>query len=202
MYNAFMNFKHNLEESKALSALYNYLVANVHTPMPYDDVLRAQFVYSVSAFDKFMHDIILIGLVDTYIGSRPPTDKYHGEVLPMRTINILSSSTLPPPEFYFREAMREKLKVFSYQDPSKISDGLSYIWRENQKWVKVAGSMGLTDDAVKRKLRLIADRRNSIVHESDVNPVTQQKFVIDALSTNEVTQFLDDCGSAIYDLVK
>lgn len=202
MYNAFLNFKNNLEESKALSALYSYLVETVHTPMPYDDVLRAQFVYSVSAFDKFMHDIILIGLVDTYIGSRPPTDKYHGEVLPMRTINILSSSTLPPPEFHFREAMRAKLKIVSYQDPGKISDGLSYIWRENQKWVKVAAKMGLTDEAVKRKLRLIADRRNAIVHESDMNPATQRKFEIDVESTNEITQFLEDCGSAIYDLVK
>lgn len=202
MYNAFLNFKNNLEESKALSALYSYLMEAVHTPMPYDDVLRAQFVYSVSAFDKFMHDIILIGLVDTYIGSRPPTEKYHGEVLPMRTINILSSSTLPPPEFHFREAMRAKLKIVSYQDPGKISDGLSYIWRENQKWVKVAANMGLTDDAVKRKLRLIADRRNAIVHESDMNPATQRKFEIDVESTNEITQFLEDCGSAIYDLVK
>ncbi|MFP1962619.1 HEPN domain-containing protein [Lonsdalea quercina] len=202
MYNAFINFKHNLEESKALSALYNYLVETVHTPMPYDDVLRAQFVYSVSAFDKFMHDIILIGLVDTYIGARSPTDKYYGEVLPMRTIDILSSSTLPPPEFHFREAMRAKLKIISYQDPNKIADGLSYIWRESHKWAKVAVNMGLTEDVVKTKLRLIADRRNAIVHESDVNPATQKKFVIDAISTNEITQFLHDCGTEIYNLVK
>lgn len=202
MYNAFLNFKKNLEESKALSAVYTYLVGTVHTPMPYDDVLRAQFVYSVSAFDKFMHDIILIGMVDSFIGTRPQTDKYHGEVFPMRVINSLNTSTLPPPEFHFREAMRAKLKVVSYQDPNKISDGLSYIWRESQKWVRVADFMELTDVAVKTKLRLIADRRNAIVHESDTNPATQQKFEIDVVSTNEVTQFLEDCGTAIYELVK
>lgn len=202
MFNAFSNFKKNLEESKVLSALYSYLVDTVHTPMPYDDVLRAQFVYSVSAFDKFMHDIILIGLVDTYIGNRQPTDKYLGEVLPMRTINVLATSTLPPPEFHFREAMLAKLKIVSYQDPAKISDGLSYIWRESHKWVKVANALGMTDEAIKTKLRLIADRRNAIVHESDMNPATQKKFEIDKVSTNEVTRFLEDCGTAIYNLVK
>lgn len=205
MYNAFLNFKKNLEESKALAVLYNYLSVTVGGPVGYDDLLRAQIVYSVSAFDKLMHDMILIGLVDTYKGSRQPTDKYLGEALTMNTVNKMAKSALsllPPPEFHFKEAMFSKLKVISYQDPSKIADGLAYIWRENHKWVRVASEINMSDNDVKVQLRLIANRRNAIVHEADINPVTHQKNSIDVAMSNEVSDFLGKCGEAIYRLVK
>lgn len=202
MYNAFLNFKKNLEESKALAVLYNYLDEAVKGPVSYEDLLRAQVVYSVSAFDKLLHDLILIGLVDIYTGRRQPTDKYLGEALTINTVNKMTAATLPPAEFHFKEAMLSKLRIVSYQDPGKISDGLAYIWKESHKWVKVADKMNMSDRDVKTQLRLIADRRNSIVHEADVHPVTHTKNSIDAATSNEVTGFLERCGEAIYDLVK
>jgi hypothetical protein len=205
MYNAFLNFKKNLEESKALAVLYSYLSENVGGPVSYHDLLRAQVVYSVSAFDKLMHDMILLGLVDIYKGDRLPTEKYLGEALTMNTVNKMAESTLsllPPPEFHFKEAMLTKLKLVSYQDPSKIADGLAYIWRESHKWVKVANAINMSDSDVKVQLRLIADRRNAIVHEADINPATLQKNSIDVAMANEVSDFLEKCAEAIYNLVK
>lgn len=113
----------------------------------------------------------------------------------------MQSATIPPPEYFFKEVMFTKLKTVSYQDPSKIADGLSYIWDESHKWVKIANAMGTTDDALKRDLRLIATRRNSIVHEADLDPVTHLKLDVDAPTIITNSNFLEACGDAIENLV-
>jgi len=47
--------------------------------MPYDDLLRSQVVYAVSAFDKLIHDLVRIGMVQIFSGARPATAKYLSE---------------------------------------------------------------------------------------------------------------------------
>ena len=70
------------------------------------------------------------------------------------------------------------MKTFSYQEPNKVADGLSYIWEEKQKWKKISVQMNMDERIVKTTLKLIADRRNSIVHEADIDPSTNQKYSI------------------------
>ncbi|EOL8944044.1 HEPN domain-containing protein [Cronobacter dublinensis] len=202
MHNAFASFNKNLGEARALTGLHEFLSGKVGGPISYDDLLRAQFVYSVSAFDKFMHDIILIGMVDTFNGIRTPTDKYLNESISISVMNQMVPGSLPPPHMVFKDAVFSKLKIISFQDPKKIADGLAYIWNESHKWVKISQAMGVTDSGLRIQLRLIADRRNAIVHESDIDPVTLSKNDIDIIQTRETTDFLQSCGTAIYNLVK
>lgn len=202
MHNAYASFIKNLGDAKALTGLHEFLSGRIGGPMSYDDLLRAQYVYSVSAFDKFMHDIILIGMVDTFVGKRPPTDKYLNETLSISIVNQLTSQTLTPPHLIFKDTVFLKLKTLSFQDPSKIADGLAYIWNESHKWVKISQVMGMTDRALKIQLRLIADRRNAIVHESDIDPVSLSKIDIDTALAKDVTDFLEQCGTTIFDFVK
>ena len=61
--------------------------------------------------------------------------------------------------------------------------------------------MGSTDDLVKKQLKLIAVRRNAIVHEADLDPVTHQKLSIDSRMVTENSNFLERCGDAIERLV-
>jgi hypothetical protein len=194
-------FKRNIAEAKQLSALHEFLNRNMNLPMSHDDILRAQLVNCVSAFDKLIHDLILDGVLEIYLGRKAPTSKYLNEALPLSTYIRMQSATIPPPEYFFKEAMFTKLKTVSYQDPSKIADGLSYIWDESHKWVKIANEMGTTDDALKRDLRLIATRRNSIVHEADLDPVTHLKLDVDAPTIITNSNFLEACGDAIENLV-
>lgn len=201
MSRAHVIFKKNIQEAKQLSALHNYLSEHIQVPMSHDDILRAQLVNCVSAFDKLIHDLILDGVTDMYLGNKPHTPKYLNEVLPLNVFMRMQAATIPPPEYYFREAMLTKLKTISYQDPSKVADGLSYIWSEGHKWVKIAQVMGTTDDLVKTRLRLIAIRRNSIVHEADLDPVTHQRLNIDIQTVTESSNFLEECGDAIDGLI-
>ncbi|MER9677561.1 HEPN domain-containing protein [Mesorhizobium sp. M0208] len=201
MYNAGAVFNAGIAEARDLTALFNYLADNVKGPFSYDDLLRSQIVYSLSAFDKLMHDIIRIGMVACYSGARPMTDKYQAEPISLQLHGALVSATVPPKEFVFQTEVVVKLSRLTFQDPEKVAEGLSLIWGEKNKWVKIAGVMGKTVDDARTTLKLIVGRRNAIVHESDRNPLTNVKTAITAPEVKAVTDFLELCGNTIVGLV-
>lgn len=206
-----------------MSRLYEYLnspgeppffsFANRQSQIVYfDDLLRSQIVYSVSAFDKLIHDVIRIGMVEIFVGRRSTTPKYLAEAISIETYNELIAATfatddelitatLPPKEVIFEQTIVRKLKTIAYQDPIKVAEGLGYIWDEKQKWQKIAAEMALDDKTAKTTLRLIVDQRNRIVHEADIDLVTNEKYPISQPECQEVTEFLLKCGEAIVDLV-
>lgn len=201
MRNARALFNTNIIAAKQAGSIYDYLALSVTSPLSFDDLLRSQIVYSVSAFDKLIHDLVRIGMVETFTGSRPATPKYLNESISLKIHADLVTTSLPPKEHIFEQALFQKFKIVSFQDPQKVADGLSYIWNEKQKWQKIAGKMGLSESATQKTLKLIADRRNAIVHEADINPVTNTKLNIAKLECEEITAFLHKCGNEIADLV-
>ena len=194
-------FNSNIASAKVAGSIYDYLVNSVASPLSFDDLLRSQIVYSVSAFDKLIHDLVRIGMVETFLGQRRATDKYLNESIPLKIHAELISASIPPKEHIFEQALFQKFKIVSFQFPDKVADGLSYIWDEKQKWQKIAGKMGITDSMARTSLKLIADRRNAIVHEADIDPVTNAKLNIQKLDCEEITAFLQSCGNEIANLV-
>ena len=75
------------------------------------------------------------------------------------------------------------------------------IWSEKQKWQKIAAAMGQTSDATTTRLRLIVSRRNAIVHESDMDPLSNAKTPIARQEVDDATQFIEACGISIATLV-
>ncbi|MCY7331214.1 MAG: hypothetical protein LH649_00830 [Pseudanabaena sp. CAN_BIN31] len=201
MHRALNLFRTNIEESKNLTSLYDYLQSSLHSPLSFDDLLRAQIVYSVSAFDKLIHDIVRIGMVEIFTGRRQPTSKYLAESISISTYSELINATIPPQDYIFEQALFKKFKTVSYQEPTKVADGLSYVWDEKQKWQKIAAKMGIDDQTAKTRLKLIADRRNSIVHEADIDLSSNQKYSINRAECESITTFLYECGEAVVDLV-
>jgi hypothetical protein len=116
----------------------------------------------------------------------------HGELL---------SATMPPKEYYFEQEMVRRLRNQSYQDPTKISDGLALIWDENHKWQKIGTQIGMTEEDTRVKLRLIVTRRNAIVHEADIDPVSHRQNTITGAECGDMADFLERCGEAITNLV-
>lgn len=201
MHNALSLFRKNIEEAKSLIPVYEYLEISLVTPLSFDDLLRAQIVYSVSAFDKLMHDLIRIGMVEIFMGNRPTTPQYLTETITISTYSELISATFLPKELVFEQAIVRKLKTVSYQTPENVAKGLSYIWNEPQKWQRIASNMAMDTETVKTELKLIVDQRNRIVHEADINPLTNQKYSITKSDSQSVTDFLQKTGEAIYTLV-
>jgi hypothetical protein len=201
MYNSLATFKANLVSVRELASLHEYLQTHVKSPMVFDDLLRFQIVYSVSALDKLIHDLIRIGMVQSFTGKRPPTSKYLAEKISMSAYGALSAATIPPKEFYFEQEVISKLRTIAYQSPDNIADGLSYIWDEKFKWQRVAGVMLMSEDAAKTQLRLIVDRRNKIVHEADIDITTGVKFTISKADCESTIAFIEKCGEEIVKLV-
>ncbi|MEL4894147.1 HEPN domain-containing protein [Crocosphaera sp. Alani8] len=202
MYRALRLFNQNIDEAKNLTALYEYLENSMNSPLSFDDLLRAEIVYSVSAFDKLIHDIIRIGMIEIFTGNRQATPQYLQESISIETYNELISPTmLPPKEYIFEQAVFNKLKTISYQEPEKVAKGLSYIWDERQKWQKIAAKMDMDDRTAKTTLKLIAARRNAIVHEADIDISTSQKYPINKHECQSITDFLSRCGQEIVGLV-
>jgi hypothetical protein len=201
MLNAKGIFHNNIQQANELGALHDYMSATMPIPEQFDDLLRSQIVNTLSAFDKLMHDLIRIGMVRIFESQRPPTAKYLSEAVAIQHLPGLTAGAVPPPPVRFEEIVREKLSKLSFQDPGKISDGLSYIWSENRKWPQIALGLGMTDEDARRKQKLIVTRRNAIVHEADLDPVTNQKQAITKGEAADAANFLLTLGDRIFDLV-
>jgi hypothetical protein len=201
MLNARSVFLANIRIAREQSSLYDFLVNSVVSPFAYDDILRSQVVYSVSAFDKLIHDIIRVGMVATFVGNRQPTPKYHAEAITIELHGALLAAGMPPAELLFDQEVIKKLRILVFQDPNKVSDGLSLIWPEVHKWAAIAGAIGISVNDAKTTMKLISIRRNAIVHEADMDPVTNARTPISRAEANEITDFLEVCGTAIVNLV-
>lgn len=201
MLNAKRVFHENIRQANELGGLYDHLSSTVAIPEQFDDLLRSQIVNTVSAFDKLMHDLIRIGMVMIFENRRPATGKYLNEAVAIQHLPELVPGAVPPPPVRFEEIVREKLSKLSFQDPTKVADGLSYIWNENQKWQQIALGIGMDDEAAKRKQKLIVTRRNAIVHEADLDPVTNQKQALTRAEAMDISNFLLALGNRICDLV-
>ena len=202
MHRAVATFAASIQDARSLTALYDFLTTSVPSPFSYDDLLRSQIVYSVSAFDKLLHELIRIGMVATFMGARTPTPKYQAESISIEFHGVLLAAIIPPKEILFEQEIARKLKVLSFQDPSKVADGLAYIWDEKDKWLKISNVMALPPNDVKTKMKLIVARRNEIVHESDSDPLSNIKRSISRSECKDITDFIELCGHSIASLVR
>lgn len=201
MFNALRLFEKNINDSSQLIALFEY--TKEHLPsMNFDDLLRSHLVHAVSAFDKLLHDIIRIGMLEIFQEERKGTSKYFSEGISLEIHNKISKATIPPKEYYFESEMTRKLSYLSFQDPKKIADGLSLIWSEQHKWQVISKGMRIEMSKVKTTLKTISTRRNQIVHEADINIATGKKYFIEKEETENVSNFILSCGNSIYNSVK
>jgi hypothetical protein len=61
---------------KELDSLFIHLKDTLHLPNDLTDILRAEWVYSVSAMDKLIHELVRIGMIEAFQGRRPQTAKF------------------------------------------------------------------------------------------------------------------------------
>jgi len=208
MQQAFNQFKKNIQTTKELDALYNHLVLEMKLPIDLSDILRSQLVYAVSALDKLIHELVRIGMLQSFLGQRTKTLKFNGFTISLETyskIQQLSQSTetlqLEGPEYFFEQEIIIKHKHLSFQDPDKISDALSLIWEEKQKWQRIALSLNMSDDYLKKRLKNIVSRRNQIAHEADIDIQTNLRNSIDENDAKESVDFIFNLGESIFKLV-
>ncbi|CAG1771302.1 hypothetical protein BAC3_01702 [uncultured bacterium] len=216
MQRAFDQFNSNIAAIKEMDVLYQHLVNNLKLPNDLSDILRAQLVYSVSALDKLIHELVRIGMLQAFKNQRIKTSKFNGFSISLETYNKIQQLNDPKPdtlqletpEYFFEQEIIIKHKYLAFQEPEKIADALSFIWEEKQKWQKIASefnnlgeNLNKSDDTLKKQLKNIISRRNQIVHEADIDIQTNKRNEIDIEDVKDAVNFIHDLGKVIFKLV-
>ena len=197
MKTAYDAFSTIIRDTRNSDIVYAYLDSRIKPPFDYSDLLRWQWAQSVSALDKLIHDLVRIGMVQTYQGLRLPTPKYRLFAIDMDCVSQMQQAPLYAIKI-FEAKIVNKLSYQSFQEPGKNSDGLSLIWDEANKWKKVSASLGLDENYLKTKLKNISIRRNQIVHEGDYSNALLQRQAITHADASDVVDFIFSLGTAIF----
>lgn len=215
MQTAHRQFLANIQYIRDLHNLHFYLKNTLNLSYDLSDLLRAEIVYSVSALDKLIHELVRIGMIQAFNNQRLKTKAFEGFTLSAKTLDKIKETliertqnpTRPPlpselPEYWFEQEIVVKHKSISYQDPKKIGEGLSLIWDEEHKWQKIAQFTNEDQKIVKSRLEAIINRRNQIVHEADMDIQTNTRNLISEDDAKDSVDFIERLGTIIFNCVK
>lgn len=103
---------------------------------------------------------------------------------------------------WLNPAIVEQHERLSFQRPDKLADAIRHIAEiPGGLWPQIADRTGEVDATkAKRRLDLIVDRRNAIVHEDDADPAGSRS-PIDELLVNEALDATEQVVGAIDQLI-
>ena len=218
MTNAIIAFNACISDVRNMRTFYMYL--KDHCSVPKDDLadlLRSELVNLVSAMDRFIHEMVRIGIINSYLGISPQTEKCKTIPLRFSTMNKVIECRLrsvPPScneeiaEYWINKEVVAILKTMSFQKTDKIKDALSYIWDVSHKIQAIIDKMqyafpGTTindkQKYLEEKVDLIVSRRNQIVHEADYDISTHSKQAIDVVWFDDTILFIKEFIYSIYE---
>lgn len=198
---AHKRFKLLVNDTDNVGTVYDYLEKTVKAPIDLSDMLRWQWVQCISAFDKFIHDIVRIGILEIYQGQRIITSKYNMFAIDMQTYCDMKNDPLRELQI-LEQRIILKHSYLAFQDPSKVADALAYIWNDSDKWGMIASQIGMNKNDCVTFLKNAVIRRNQIVHEGDYIDVYSKRQDIFEQDVKDVKEFVLQVGEAIYNLVK
>lgn len=200
-----------------METLYRHLIHDLKLPNDLSDILRAQWVYAVSALDKLIHELVRIGMLQAFVGRRTKTNAFNSFSMSLKThleiqqvaiqlaiqevIQSTNTPLLETPEYFFEQEIMVKHKLLAFQEPDKIAEALSLIWEEEHKWQKIASSLNMSVSKVRNDLKSIVSRRNQIVHEADIDLRTNLRKDIDETDVKEAVEFILKLGESIFNAV-
>jgi hypothetical protein len=165
----------------------------------YSDLYRAAWVQAVAALDHWLHQEVVsraIVLINDRTGERPK--RLASYQLSFKTAEDMQKRSI---DEVMIEHMTERLGRDSYQKPDRIAEGLGYLTDKKQGviWSEVAQILGAphSADTVKARQTEIADRRNKIAHEADIDPLMKDRRPISADETGTVVDWIADLAKAL-----
>ena len=181
------------------------------------DLLRSELVNLVSAMDRFIHEFVRIGIINSYTNKSVQTDKCKSIPIKFSILNKVIECQLrktPPTcneetaEYWINNEIKTILRSMSFQKIDKIKDALSYIWDLEHKIPAIMNKMHYpfpesTSNAnqkfLEKKIDLIVTRRNQIVHEADYDVSINSKQTIDIEWLDDTILFVKEFVYSIYE---
>jgi len=174
--------------------LYAYINNNGVAALDPTELLRAEWAMRVSALDLYVHELVAQNLLKIFQGTRPVCPGFSRMQIAADTLlRIRSAGSSTVSDAAFELDVRERLARVTYQAPDDIADGIRLI-SPIELWNEVAKHHGATGNDVKAKagsiklsLSQIANRRNKIVHEGDLQPgLPRTEWPISLTDINDV----------------
>lgn len=212
MQQAIDTFKQNIESVKQLDIIYQYLQnQQIHNNnIDLSELLRAEIVLAVSALDNFISDVLRIGIVDTFDGTRTIPHELK------ETFNKFQVDMEVLLQIISAQSQQEKLAILGnyitkinekrpYQTTKQIEEALALLGIK-QLWTKVSNELSMngtiiSPDHVKRYYATIIFDRNKIAHEADIDPLTRNKRNRDRETTFQAIIFLEKFCNAVFKIV-
>lgn len=190
----------NLQNVKKMHWLHEQLF-NMVPAMDLSDILRSEYVLIVSAFDCYVHDVVLQDMTNMFSGRKLDSRGFDDFCLPISTIKqLLDTNDKTIREQIFNASVKKILSKDSYQSPKSVEYAMSMINLRNV-WHKIGEKLGMMSQDVKSKLGLVILRRNKIAHEADINDlVSMDKTLIERGDVENTFDFLDKIVMAIEEI--
>ena len=194
MDSAVEQFRENIVRVRNLGGLTHALVTMTTSAVDSSDILRAQYVLAVSALDHYVHEVTRLGMLEIFESKRPASAAY----LRFRvSLDCVGPSNIIPHD-YLDSEIRTQHGYLAFQHPDKVADAIRLI-SEVKLWECVGNRLEMDAGDVKQRLKLIADRRNKIAHEADMDPTyPKARWPISAPDVENVVDFLVDVVEAIH----
>ncbi len=218
MINTINAFNTCIRDIQKMRGFYIFLRDQYKIPQEeLSDLLRSELVNVVSAMDRFIHEIVRIGIINSYTNNSPQTDKCKTIPIKFSTLSKVIECQLrstPPTcneetaEYWINNEIKTILKSMSFQKIDKIKDALSYIWNLEHKIPAIMNKMQYsfpesTSNAnqkfLEKKIDLIVIRRNQIVHEADYDVSINSKQTIDLIWLDDTIHFVKEFVYSIYE---
>ena len=167
MFSAIRQLRENIARVRAIGGLYE-AINQLTTPIvDASDLLRTQIVMAVSALDHYVHEITRIGMLEVYDGIRPRTNSFARFQVAMEA--AMTGITESSGNKWLDAEIRQRHGYSVFQRPDRIAEAVK-LFCAVDLWGTVASRLDLRSEDVHTRLRLIVERRNSIVHEADMDP--------------------------------
>lgn len=194
MLRALEQFNDNVMRVKGFSGLTRAVVSLTTSAIDASDMLRAQYVFAVSALDLYVHEITRLGMLEVFDGARVAPPGYFRFRISLDCVG----AGLLVSRGDFDAEIRVQHGYLAFQQPDKISEAIR-LFKEIKLWESVGNRLGISAGDVKERLKLIVDRRNKIAHEADVDPTyPKARWPISASDVDGVVAFLNEVVHAIH----
>lgn len=190
----------NLHNVKQMHWLHEQLVKKLPA-MDLGDILRSEYVLIVSAFDCYIHDVVLQGMANMFSGNKAEGKNFSDFCIPMTTVkSLLATSDQSQRESIYNASVKKILSKDSYQSPKSVEFALSMVDLKNI-WSKIGKKINMPAEDIKKELGLIVSRRNKIAHEADIdNLVSMKKTDIESMDVEAVIDFFNNIVLAIEEI--
>ena len=115
-------FRVNIARVRDLGAIYSTLNAQTTAAIDLSDILRSELVMVVSALDYYIHEIVRLGMLEIYRGTRPETSAFLRFQISLESVRQAVSG--PTSDAWLENEIRERHSWRSFQQADHIADAI------------------------------------------------------------------------------